>query len=86
MPFSNYIYEYYDDITTEKIVVGKWVRLIYEYIVSGLQDGLFLFNMTFCFTTDAGVLAPLNGRSFQVADVEFVKTYFPDFRLPGIAE
>lgn len=44
MPFSNYIYEYYDGITTEKIVVGKWVRLIYEYIVSGLQDGLFLFN------------------------------------------
>ena len=44
MPFSNYIYEYFDGITTGKIVVGKWVRLIYEYIVSGLQDGLFLFN------------------------------------------
>ena len=44
MPFSNYIYEYYDGITTGKIVVGKWVRLIYEYIVSGLQNGLFLFN------------------------------------------
>lgn len=41
MPFSNYIYEYYDGITTGKIVVGKWVRLIYEYIVSGLQNGLF---------------------------------------------
>lgn len=44
MPFSNYIYEYFDGITTGKIVVGKWVRLIYEYIVSGLQNGLFLFN------------------------------------------
>ena len=44
MPFSNYIYEYYDGITTGKIVVGKWVRLIYEYIVSGLHIGLFLFN------------------------------------------
>lgn len=41
MPFSNYIYEYCDGITTGKIVVGKWVRLIYEYIVSGLQNGLF---------------------------------------------
>ena len=49
-------------------------------------QALYSYRLTFCFTTDAGVLAPLNGRSFQVADVEFVKTYFPDFRLPGIAE
>ena len=49
-------------------------------------QALYSYRLTFCFTTDAGVLVPLNGRSFQVADVEFVKTYFPDFRLPGIAE
>lgn len=49
-------------------------------------QALYSYRLTFCFTTDAGVLAPLNGRSFQVADVEFVKTYFPDFRLPEIAE
>lgn len=49
-------------------------------------QALYSYRLTFCFTTDAGVLASLNGRSFQVADVEFVKTYFPDFRLPGIAE
>ena len=49
-------------------------------------QALYSYRLTFCFTTDAGVLAPLNGRRFQVADVEFVKTYFPDFRLPGIAE
>ena len=49
-------------------------------------QALYSYRLTFCFTTDAGVLAPLNGRSFQVADVEFVKTYFPDFHLPGIAE
>ena len=44
MPFSNYIYEYFDGISSEKIVVGKWVRLLYEYIVQGLQDGLFTFD------------------------------------------
>ena len=49
-------------------------------------QALYSYRLTFCFTTDAGVLASLNGRSFQAADVEFVKTYFPDFRLPGIAE
>lgn len=44
MPFSNYIYEYFDGISSGKITVGKWVRLLYEYIVQGLQDGLFTFN------------------------------------------
>ena len=44
MPFANYIYEYFDGISTGKIVVGKWVRLIYEYIVNGLQNGLFIFD------------------------------------------
>ena len=44
MPFSNYIYEYFDGISSGKIVVGKWVRLLYEYIVQGLQDGLFTFD------------------------------------------
>ena len=44
MPFSNYIYEYYDGISSGNITVGKWVRLLYEYIVRGLQEGLFTFN------------------------------------------
>lgn len=44
MPFSNYIYEYYDGISSGNITVGKWVRLLYEYIVKGLQEGLFTFN------------------------------------------
>ena len=35
MPFSNYIYEYYDGISSGNITVGKWVRLLYEYIVKG---------------------------------------------------
>jgi len=44
MPFSNYIYEYFDGISSGNITVGKWVRLLYEYIVKGLQEGLFTFN------------------------------------------
>lgn len=40
----NYIYEYYDGISSGNITVGKWVRLLYEYIVKGLQEGLFTFN------------------------------------------
>ena len=41
---NNFIVEYYEAIKTGKVTVGKWVRLLYEYIIKGLQDGLFTFN------------------------------------------
>ncbi len=41
---NNYIYEYYQGIKDGSIVVGKWIKLWYEYIVSGLEEGLFLFD------------------------------------------
>ena len=41
---NNFIVEYYEAIKTGKATVGKWVRLLYEYIIKGLQDGLFTFN------------------------------------------
>ncbi|WP_277669047.1 terminase large subunit [Caproiciproducens galactitolivorans] len=44
MPFANYIYEYYSKIRSGEITVGKWVLLIYEIIVNGLQKGEFFFN------------------------------------------
>lgn len=34
MPFANYIYEYFSGIQSGKYTVGKWVRLIYEIIIS----------------------------------------------------
>ena len=40
-------------------------------------QALYSYKLTFRFTTDAGPLETLNGRSFQVEDVEFVKEYFP---------
>lgn len=39
-------------------------------------QALYAYRLTFQFTTDAGILAYLNGKSFQVEDVEFVQTYF----------
>lgn len=41
---SNYISDYYHGILNGDIVVGKWIRMLYEYIVGGLQNGLFVFN------------------------------------------
>ena len=43
-PFANYIQEYYHRIQTGEIVVGKWVKLLYEKITAGLRDGLFCFD------------------------------------------
>lgn len=43
-PYANYIQEYYHKIQTGEIIVGKWIRLLYEKITAGLRDGLFYFD------------------------------------------
>ncbi len=40
---------------------------------------LWSWKLTFQFTTDAGELSYLNGRSWQVEHVDFVEELFPDF-------
>ncbi len=43
-PYANYIQEYSHKIQTGEVVVGKWVKLLYEKITAGLRDGLFYFD------------------------------------------
>ena len=40
-------------------------------------QALWSYKLVFSFTTDAGVLEPLNGKSWQVEQVDFVAEYFP---------
>ena len=40
----NYITEYYKQINSGKIVAGKWVKLIYAYLVKGLQKRSFYYD------------------------------------------
>ena len=40
-------------------------------------QALYSYKLTFAFTTDAGALEHLNGRSFQVEKVDFAQEYFP---------
>ena len=40
-------------------------------------QALYSYKLTFDFSTDAGALEYLNGRSFRVEKVEFVEEYFP---------
>ncbi|MCD8143747.1 MAG: RluA family pseudouridine synthase [Oscillospiraceae bacterium] len=45
-------------------------------------QALYSYKLRFAFTTDAGGLEYLNGREWQVEDVDFVGEYFPETR-PG---
>ena len=40
----NEILAYYQQIADGTVTVGRWVRLLYEYIVRGLESKLFFFN------------------------------------------
>lgn len=44
MDRKNWIYTYYQGISEGKFTVGKWIRLIYEYIVTGLEEKRFFFD------------------------------------------
>lgn len=55
---------------------GKYGKLNKNYDRN--YQALYSYKLTFCFTTDAGGLDYLNGKSFQVNQVDFVKEYFPN--------
>lgn len=44
-------------------------------------QALYSYKLTFEFTTDAGALEYLNGKSFQVDAVDFVEEYFPGYSI-----
>lgn len=44
MDGTNWIYAYYQRITEGVEQVGQWTRLIYEYLIKGLETGLFFFD------------------------------------------
>ena len=41
---KNWICEYYQQIQDGTVTVGRYVRLLYAYLVKGLADGLFFFD------------------------------------------
>lgn len=68
MPEDNAIYAYYQQISNGAIAVGRWIALVYEYLVNGLFDKRFFFDQKrandainwiegHCFHTE-GPLAP----------------------------
>ena len=68
MDKDNYIFTYYQDIKNGKVTVSRWIVLIYEYIIDGLEKKRFFFDQKkannaiewiekHCFHTE-GPLAP----------------------------
>ena len=41
---ESHIYAYYQDIKDGSVVVGQWIRLLYEYIVRGLEEKQFFYD------------------------------------------
>ena len=56
---------------------GKYGKLDKRY--DRTYQALYSYKLTFRFTTESGALAYLDGKSFQVESVDFVKEYFPDY-------
>ena len=44
MEKDSYIYEYFQDIQNGTVTVGRWIELIYQYIVDGLEQNRFFFD------------------------------------------
>lgn len=42
---NNYIAEYHQQILDGKIIVGKWIKLLYDRIAEGLSEGAFVFDI-----------------------------------------
>ena len=42
---EDYILTYYQQIKDGRVTVGKWIRLLYENIIKGLEDGLFFYDI-----------------------------------------
>ena len=53
---------------------GKYGKLDKRY--DRTYQALYSYKLTFRFTTDAGCLAYLDGKTFEVENVDFVRTYF----------
>lgn len=41
---DNYILAYYQEIRDGRAVVGKWIRMLYEQIVSGIESGRYRYD------------------------------------------
>jgi len=58
---------------------GKYGKLDKRF--DRTYQALYSYKLTFDFSTDAGVLEYLNGKSFTVSRVDFAEEYFPEVKI-----
>ena len=58
---------------------GKYGKLDKRF--DRTYQALYSYKLTFGFTTDAGALEYLNGKSFRVEKVDFAEEYFPETKI-----
>ena len=58
---------------------GKYGKLDKRF--DRTYQALYSYKLTFTFTTDAGALEHLNGKSFRVENVDFVQEFFPNAKV-----
>jgi len=58
---------------------GKYGKLDKRF--DRTYQALYSYKLTFQFTTDAGALAYLNGKTFRVEKVDFAAEYFPETKI-----
>ncbi len=44
MADDNFIFAYYQKIKDGSVVVGRWIKLVYEYLITGLEEKRFFFD------------------------------------------
>ncbi len=60
---------------------GKYGRNEHNKRYGETGQLLYSYQLTFWFTSDAGALSYLDGKTFTVKNVPFVKKYFPEYKL-----
>lgn len=41
---DNYIFAYYQQILDGTVIVGRWIRMVFEYLIQGLENKAFYFD------------------------------------------
>ena len=53
---DNFIHQYSRSIESGAVTVGRWVRLLYEYIEKGLDNKLFFYSLVALIITNVSLL------------------------------
>ena len=42
---DDYILQYHQRIQDGSIIVGKWIKLLYEKVIAGIESGVYIYDL-----------------------------------------